>query len=342
MQTPKITLGIIGIGRIGKIHIANITQHIPDAVIKAIADPQSEANRDWLHVYHVPTLTTDPEVIFSDPDIDAVFILSPTDTHTEYIERAARAKKAIFCEKPIGHSLSSIRQALATVEQMGVMLMIGFNRRFDHNFQRARQAVTSGEIGAPHIIKITSRDPAPPPLEFVRHSGGLFFDMTIHDWDMACFLAGDMVSEVYAMGEAIIDPNLKGIDIDTAVATLKFTNGAMALIDNSRQAKYGYDQRVEVFGSEGAVWVENDTPNSAKIFTKSAIYADKIHHFFLERYMQSYTDEIVHFFDCLRNHLPPRITGQDGLNAVLIAKAAHISLVEHRPVKLSELNGHGD
>jgi myo-inositol 2-dehydrogenase/D-chiro-inositol 1-dehydrogenase len=334
----KIIVGAIGAGRIGKLHIENIAHNLPDVRIKTVADIKIDHLKEWAQTVGIGKLTTDANEIFKDPEIQAVLIFSSTDTHSKYIIEAAKAKKDIFCEKPIDYDLARIKTTLKAVKDAGVKLMMGFNRRFDHNFRRVRKAVESDEIGSPLIIKITSRDPAPPPLEYVKVSGGLFFDMTVHDWDMARYLAGEEVEEVYAMGDVKISPEIKGIDIDTAVATLKFKSGAMGIIDNCRKAVYGYDQRVEVFGTKGGAWVENDTPNNAKIFAADAIKADKIHHFFLERYMQSYTDEMKEFFTCLKENKTPSVGGIDGLNAILIAMAAMKSLKEHRPVKISEVD----
>ena len=319
------------------IHIENVLQSIPDAKIKTIADAKIDHLKTKSEKFKGIHLTTDPNEIFTDSEISTVLILTSTDTHTDFIIQAANAQKDIFCEKPIGNNLKDIRKSLKAVELNNVKLMIGFNRRFDHNFRRIKESVDAGDIGNPHIIKITSRDPAPPPLEFLKRSGGLFFDMTIHDWDMACYMANSEVEEVYATGAAMIDPSIAEFDIDTAVAILHFKNGVMAIIDNSRQAKYGYDQRVEVFGSEGAIRVDNDTPNTAMLFTANSTQMDKMHHFFLERYMQSYKDEMIEFFECIRNNNTPSVTGKDGLQAVLIALAAKKSLDEHRPVKISEV-----
>jgi len=217
--------------------------------------------------------------------------------------------------------------------------MVGFNRRFDHNFKRIHDAIVSGQIGVPHIIKITSRDPSPPPIEYIKVSGGVFIDMTIHDWDMARFQAGSEVEEVYATGDVLVDPEIgKAGDIDTAVAVLKFKNGAIGIIDNSRQAIYGYDQRVEVFGSKGCVITDNDSLNEVRIYTSENIYEDKIPHFFLERYMESYAAELQSFFNCLQNNQEPSPNGDDGLQNVLVAMAAKKSFKEHRPIKISEID----
>ncbi|MHA1871587.1 MAG: inositol 2-dehydrogenase, partial [Promethearchaeota archaeon] len=290
-DNAPINIGVIGAGRIGKLHITNIIKNIPELKIKYVADIMIEDAKKWLSTLNIDRLTADYREILEDNDIEAVLICSPTDTHAKIIQEAAKAGKHIFCEKPIAIDLQIIKETLEIVKEAGVKLMIGFNRRFDHNFKRVRDEVSSGRIGEPHIIKITSRDPAPPPLEYIKVSGGLFNDMTIHDWDMARFLGGEEtgdIVEVFAMGDVLVDEKIatEGKDIDTCAVVLKYENGAMGLIDNSRQAVYGYDQRVEVFGSKGLALADNDLPNSVKIYDDQNIHTDKIPYFFLERYMQ--------------------------------------------------------
>jgi myo-inositol 2-dehydrogenase/D-chiro-inositol 1-dehydrogenase len=334
----KIIVGVIGAGRIGKLHIENMVHHVPDVKIKTVADVKIDHLKEWAENLGIGNLTTNHEDILKDEEIKAVMICSSTDTHSRFIVESARAGKDIFCEKPIDYDLGRIHDALDAVKKAGVKLMIGFNRRFDHNFMRIRESTERGEIGEPHIIKITSRDPAPPPIEYVKVSGGLFFDMTIHDWDMARFQAGDEVQEIFTKGDVMIDEKIgQAGDIDTAVAVLKFKNGALGMIDNSRQAVYGYDQRVEVFGSKGALIAENDTPNTVKLYTDKCTSCDKIPYFFLERYNESYITEMKEFVRCLKENREPPVGGIDGLKAVLIAIAAKKSLDENRPVKISEI-----
>ncbi len=339
-MVKKFVVGVIGAGRIGKIHIENLIHKITNIKLKIVADVKIEPQlMQWASEIGIPYLTTDASEIFTDPDIDVVVIASSTNTHAKFIKEAALVKKHIFCEKPIDTDLNRIKKTLAIVKKEGVKLMVGFNRRFDHNFKRIHDAVVSGQIGIPQIIKITSRDPSPPPIEYIKVSGGIFIDMTIHDWDMARFQAGSEVEEVYATGDVLIDPEIgKAGDIDTAVAVLKFKNGALGIIDNSRQAVYGYDQRVEVFGSKGCVIAENDTPNTVRIYTTENINTDKIPHFFLERYMESYAAELQSFFNCLQNDQEPFPSGNDGLQNVLVAMAAKKSFEEHRPIKISEID----
>jgi myo-inositol 2-dehydrogenase/D-chiro-inositol 1-dehydrogenase len=235
--------------------------------------------------------------------------------------------------------LKRIKEALKIVKRENIKLMIGFNRRFDRNFSRIKEITISGQIGLPHIIKITSRDPYPPPIDYIKVSGGIFIDMTIHDWDMACFQAGSDIEEIYASGAALMDSNIgRAGDIDTAVAILKFKNGALGIIDNSRQAVYGYDQRVEVFGSNGCAIAENEPSNTVQLFTDNNIKQDNIPYFFLERYRDSYINELQYFFNCLQNNKEPSPNGEEGLKSVLAAIAAQKSYNENRPVKLSELN----
>ena len=339
-MVKKFIVGVVGAGRIGKIHIENLLRKIPGVKLKLVADIKLDTQlKQWADEMGISKLTKEANEIFTDPEIDVVIIASSTDTHAEFIQKAAKAKKQIFCEKPIDSDLKRIKKTLAIVKEEGVKLMVGFNRRFDHNFKRIHDAVVTGQIGIPQIIKITSRDPSPPPIEYIKVSGGIFIDMTIHDWDMARFQAGSEVEEVYATGDVLVDPEIgKAGDIDTAVAVLKFKNGALGIIDNSRQAVYGYDQRVEVFGSKGCVIAENDTPNTVRIYTTENINTDKIPHFFLERYMESYAAELQSFFNCLQNDQEPSPSGNDGLQNVLVAIAAKISLEEHRPIKISEID----
>jgi myo-inositol 2-dehydrogenase/D-chiro-inositol 1-dehydrogenase len=284
-------------------------------------------------------LTKEPQDIFDDPEINVVIIASSTDTHSEFIQKAAKEKKNVFCEKPIDTDLKRIKKTLKIVKQEGIKLMIGFNRRFDRNFRRIKELITSGQIGIPHIVKITSRDPAPPPIEYIKASGGLFIDMAIHDWDMASFQVGSDIEEVYANGVAFIDSEIKNVgDVDTAIALLKFKNGTLGIVDNSRQALYGYDQRVEVFGSKGCVIANNEPSNTIRLFTADGTKEDNIPYFFLERYMDSYAEELSCFFQFLRNDKEPSPNGDDGLKSVLVALAAHKSLIENRPVKISEVD----
>jgi myo-inositol 2-dehydrogenase/D-chiro-inositol 1-dehydrogenase len=333
-----VNIGVIGAGRIGKVHAENLVTRVPGARVLAIADVARAAAEETAARWGIPDVSADYRTILDNPNIQAVVICSATDTHAQMIAEAARAGKHIFCEKPIALDLSNIDEALAAVEQAGVKLQIGFNRRFDPNYARVRQAVVNGEIGQPQLMHIISRDPAPPPIEYVKVSGGIFFDMTIHDFDMARFLTGSDVVEVYASGGVMVDPAIGAAgDIDTALVVLKFASGVIGTIDNSRKAVYGYDQRVEVFGSGGAISTSNQYPNSAVISTASQIARDLPLNFFMQRYTESYVNELKAFVDAVVNDTPVPVTGADGRAPVVIGMAARKSYQENRPVRLSEI-----
>jgi myo-inositol 2-dehydrogenase/D-chiro-inositol 1-dehydrogenase len=334
----RINVGIIGTGRIGRLHAENLMYRIAEADLLAVSDIFKEAAEKVAAEFGIQNAYDDHRRMLEDRSIDVVLICSSTDTHARLIEEAADAGKQIFCEKPIALDLRAIDRALAAVERAGVKLQIGFNRRFDPNFKRVQEAVAVGEIGEPHILRITSRDPAPPPIEYVKVSGGIFLDMTIHDFDMARFLVGSEVEEVYATGGVMVDPEIgKAGDVDTAVITLRFANGALGVIDNSRQAVYGYDQRVEIFGSQGMVACSNDTPDSAVVSDAQGVRSSLPLFFFVERYTESYVAEIKSFVDCVVKDGPPPVTGLDGRVPVVMGYAAQKSHKERRPVKLSEI-----
>lgn len=339
MSNPKvIRVGVIGAGRIGKIHAGNLATRIPGVEVVAIADPNVDAAKELAEKLHVPAYFEDYRKILDDKSIDAVAICSSTDTHARFMTEAAEAGKHIFCEKPVDHSLEKIDAALVAVKKAGVKCQIGFNRRFDPNFKKVRQMVNEGKVGEVQILRITSRDPAPPPVSYVKVSGGMFLDMTIHDFDMARYLSGSEVVEVYAAGGVMVDPGIgEAGDIDTAVITLKFANGAIGTIDNCRKAVYGYDQRVEVFGSKGMVAVANNTANSSVYSNEDGVVSEKPLYFFLERYMDSFIAEMADFIDAIREDKPTPVTALDGRKPVVIAMAANKSLKENRAVKISEI-----
>ncbi|MHB0875227.1 MAG: inositol 2-dehydrogenase [Anaerolineae bacterium] len=339
-MTDRINIGLIGAGRIGKVHAQALAHGIPGVTLAAIADVREDAARDLAQLYDVPLAAADYVAILDDVDIDAVVICTSTDTHARLIEEASQAGKHIFCEKPIDLDLARTDHALAAAAAAGVKLQIGFNRRFDPNFRRIRDLVADGRLGEPHIVRITSRDPAPPPVDYVRVSGGLFVDMAIHDFDMARFLTGSEIEEVMAVGAVLVDPAIaEAGDIDTALITLRFANGAIGSIDNSRRAVYGYDQRVEVFGSKGSAIAGNNTPTNTVLTDAEGAHADKPLYFFLERYAAAYAAELRAFCDCLRDDSEPAVTGADGRAALVAGLAAKRSLAERRPVPLSEITG---
>ena len=337
MSTKSINLGLIGAGRIGKLHAENLATRVPGARLVGVADVNLAAAQAVAGQFHVPLATADYRQLLDSPDIEAVAICSATDTHAQIIQEAAARGKHIFCEKPIDLDLKRIQQALDAVSKAGVKFQVGFNRRFDPSFAKARELVAAGKIGAPHLVRITSRDPAPPPLAYVKVSGGIFLDMTIHDFDMVRFLSGSEAVEVFAVGDALVDPEIGRVgDVDTCVVTMRLRNGALATIDNSRQAVYGYDQRVEVFGSAGMVAVSNRTPDNHVYLNAENASSAKPQYFFLERYQEAYVAELRQFVDCIRHDTTPSVSGLDGLMAVVLGLAAKKSLQENRPVKLSE------
>lgn len=334
-----LKIGIIGAGRIGKVHAESISKYVKNAVVKRIADPYlNKETEEWAKKLGIKEFTKDYKDILNDKEIDAVLVCSSTNTHAEISIEAAKAGKHVFCEKPIGTTLEEIKKLLTVINETKVKFQVGLNRRFDNNFKAIKTAVLSGKVGEPHLIKVTSRDPQAPPAEYVKVSGGMFFDMTIHDFDMVRYLSGAEVEEVFAFGDVLINKEFKNLgDIDTAIVSMKLSNGAMAVIDNSREAAYGYDQRAEVFGSKGSVAITNNTESKAVLWSKDGVIAEKPLYFFLERYMQSFSSEMIEFIDAIVNDTPTPVTGDDGLKCILIGMAAKKSLMENRPVKLSEI-----
>jgi myo-inositol 2-dehydrogenase/D-chiro-inositol 1-dehydrogenase len=338
-MTRQINVGIIGAGRIGRVHAENLAYRIPEANVVAIADIFVESAEKCAADFNIPSAFKDHQAIMEDDEIEAVVICSSTDTHAQFIGEAAAAGKHIFCEKPIDFDLKRIDRALEAVSQAGIKLQIGFNRRFDPSFKRVRDAVAEGKIGIPHILHIFSRDPAPPPIEYIQVSGGIFLDMTIHDFDMARYLIGSEVEEVYATGGVMIDPRIgQAGDIDTALVSLRYAQGTVGSIDNSRQAVYGYDQRVEVFGSEGSMIVANRTPDNAIYSNADGVHGAKPLYFFIERYTDAYIAEMREFITCILEDKMPSVTGIDGRIPVVMGLAAWKSYRENRPVKLSEID----
>jgi myo-inositol 2-dehydrogenase/D-chiro-inositol 1-dehydrogenase len=334
-----LKIGIIGAGRIGKVHAESISNYVKGAEVKAIADPfLNEDTKEWAKAMGIAHVYTDYQKILKDAEIDAVLICSSTDTHSPISIEAINAGKHVFCEKPVDHDVEKIKEVITAVQGSKCKYQVGFNRRFDHNFRSAKEAVAAGKIGTQHVIKITSRDPEAPPISYVKVSGGMFLDMTIHDFDMVRYLSGSEVVEVYAVGEVLVDSAIGDAgDIDTAIITMKLENGAMAVIDNCRRASYGYDQRAEVFGSKGTVEIGNDTSSTAVLSTTDGVIAEKPLHFFLERYMQAYANEIREFIEAIVENKDVPVTVIDGLEPVIIGLAAKKSIAENRPVKIAEI-----
>lgn len=339
-MAKKLTVGVLGAGRIGQVHIQNISMFVKEMKIKTVADPYlSKQAEEFIKDCGIENATTDIEEIFSDPEIEVVLVCTPSNTHAEMVKKAAKAGKNVFCEKPVDYNIESVKEVLAVVKEAGVKFQIGFNRRFDHNHRAVYEAVHSGKIGDPHIIRISSRDPAPPTIEYVRSSGGIFYDMMIHDFDMVRFLAGSEAVEVSTAGAVLVDPAIgEAGDVDTAVVTIKFENGAIGVIDNSRQAVYGYDQRIEVFGSKGCVTDDNDLPNNVTVTTADVSENVTTYKVMWDRYTQAFIAEMKAFADAIVNDKTPEVTDLDGLYPVLMAAAATKSLKENRPVKISEVD----
>ena len=322
-MSRKLRIGVIGAGRIGKLHSNNLVSRVPNAELVAISDVYEPAAKELAEKLNVPNYYNDYHKILEDPTIDAVFICSSTDTHSPISIEAAKAGKHIFCEKPIDHDLDKIKAVLEEVKKAGVKYQVGFNRRFDRNFKHVHEVVKNGGIGDVQIVKVTSRDPEAPPLSYVKVSGGIFVDMTIHDFDMVRYLSGSEVEEVSAVGACLVNPEIgQAGDVDTCIITLKFANGALGVIDNSRQAVYGYDQRIEVFGSKGCITADNETPNNTTYYTADGVMKEKPLWFFLERYNDAFIAEENSFVDACLNGTDTVVGAFDGLQPVLIAIAA--------------------
>ncbi|HAR9753837.1 TPA: D-chiro-inositol-2-dehydrogenase IolG2 [Salmonella enterica] len=333
----KLRCGVFGLGRVGKMHVENMYL-LPQLDIICAADYFIEEMSDWLYSVNITSGYKNYQELLQRDDIEAVFIFTSTDMHEEIVTAAAQAGKHIFCEKPL--SMNEDEQAsmavLRKVKEKGVTLQVAFNRRFDPQFHEVFELVRSGKIGRPQMIKITSRDPDLLPHDLIKRIGGLIFDFTMHDFDMARFMMQDEVSEVYVKGNTLIDPSLKNIDdVDTLAVMLTFRNGGYALIDNSRRAVYGYDQRVEVFGSEGMAYADNVSESTVKVFNSQHCIMKNPLPDFTVRYREAYRTEILHFIDSVLHHTPVVCTGEDALLAQRIAIAAQQSLKSGLPVKIT-------
>jgi len=337
MDAPPATLriGVIGVGRIGRLHAELISRQVHGAAVAAIYDPREEAAAAVAQELGVPAAAGVDELLSG--DLDAVAICSSSDSHAELMIAAAQAGKAVFCEKPVSLELATVDRALAAIEAAGVPFQIGFNRRFDPAHAAVAEAVASGAVGVPHLVRISSRDPEPPPLAYVESSGGLFLDMMIHDFDMARFVTASEVVEVFARGAVRIEPAFaEAGDIDTALVTLVHANGCLTAIDNSRRAVYGYDQRVEVFGSAGMAASENPLAHTAAVTTSDGVRRPPLPHFFLDRYVPSYVRAWQAFVDAVHAGVTPPVSTADARAPLTIGLAAWRSLHEGRPVRLEE------
>lgn len=332
---PSLSIGLLGAGRIGKVHAAAI-EATPNAKLVAVADAFPEPANEIAEQYEAEVATV--EEIVGDESVDAIFITTPTDVHADLIEQGARAGKKIFCEKPIDLDVERVRQCLAVVAETGASLMVGFNRRFDPHFKAVRDQIDAGAVGDVEMVAVTSRDPGPPPLSYLERSGGLFRDMTIHDFDIVRFLLGEEPVTVSATGSVLVDPEIATVpDIDSAAITLTTASGKIAQIANSRRATYGYDQRVEVLGSKGMARAENIHENTIEVAVVDGFSRPPLMNFFLERYMPAYQAEVTTFVDAALAGDVMGPSGEDGLLALVLAEAAARSMAERRVVDVSEI-----
>ncbi|WP_127753334.1 inositol 2-dehydrogenase [Devosia sp. 1566] len=330
-----VRFGLLGAGRIGKVHAKAITAN-SQAQLVAVADAFPQAATDLAGVYGAEIRST--EQILNAADIDAVVICTPTDTHADLIEQFARAGKAIFCEKPIDLDVARVRACLSVVDAEGATLMVGFNRRFDPHFTAVKEVIDRHEIGQVEMVTIVSRDPGAPPVDYIKRSGGIFRDMTIHDFDMARFLLGEEIESVTAQASVLVDPAIgEAGDFDSVSVMLQTATGKHATISNSRRATYGYDQRIEVHGSKGSVAAENQRPVSIEVANASGYTRPPLHDFFMTRYTEAYAREIEAFIDAVQAKAPASPSGLDGLIALALADAALRSVREGRTVKLTEI-----
>lgn len=326
-------IGLLGCGRIGQVHARSIAQ-IEGATVAAVADAFPAPAQDLAKRTNAKVM--DAMELINSADVDAVVIGTPTDTHYDLIHAAAKADKAIFCEKPVDLSSDRIRDCKAVVETAGVPFLTAFNRRFDPNFADLQARLQQGQIGDTEIITIQSRDPSPPPVSYIKSSGGIFRDMMIHDLDMARFLLGENPVRVYAIGSALVDPEIGDAgDADTAAVTLSTASGKICQITNSRRASYGYDQRIEVHGSRGMLRAENVHETTVEMATETGFARAPVQHFFLERYEAAYRAEMAHFVAAVENNTPPAPSIEDGLQAQLLADAADQSLKTGAPIDLT-------
>jgi myo-inositol 2-dehydrogenase/D-chiro-inositol 1-dehydrogenase len=330
-----IRFGLLGAGRIGKVHAKAISAD-GNARLVAVADAMAPAAEAIAAQYGCEVRSI--EAILAASDIDAVVICTPTDTHADLIEAFARAGKAIFCEKPIDLSLDRVKACLKVVRDTKAVLMVGFNRRFDPHFRAVKAEIAKGSIGAVEMVTITSRDPGAPPVDYIARSGGIFRDMTIHDFDMARFLLGEEVAEVSAQASVLVDPAIGTAgDFDSVQVMLRTATGKMALISNSRRATYGYDQRIEVHGAKGSVSAENQRPAMIEVATAAGYTRPPLHDFFMTRYTEAYAAEIAGFIQAVLGKAEAAPTGEDGLSALALAEAALKSVALGRTVKMSEI-----
>ena len=327
-----IQVALFGAGRIGKIHAANLAAQA-GVQFKYVVDVNAEAANALAAIHGGSSASVDAAL--SDPEVKAVVIASSTDTHADLILRSAAAGKAIFCEKPVDLTIDRARACAATVKEAGVLCMLGFQRRYDPTFNALKKRIEAGEIGTPELLVVTSRDPGPPPVSYIKVSGGIFKDMLIHDFDIFRWILDDAAVSVHATGSCLVDPAIgEAGDLDTAVVTIRTKSGRLCQINATRRAAYGYDQRFEVLGSKGMLQAGNHKPTEVTAYGAVNVSVDKPEDFFLERYRVAYAEEMAHFFDALSHGTPLRTTVEDGLKALELAEAATLSWREQRVVNL--------
>jgi len=328
----RIPVALIGAGRIGRLHAAHLASMIPQAILYGVADSSADAARAVASAHGVERWTTDDETLISDPAVRAIVVAAPTPTHVPLILAAAAAGKDVFCEKPIALDLPSTDRALKAVAKAGTRLQVGFQRRFDPAYRKAKEMIDSGALGRVEYVRDAMRDPSPPSAEYLAASGGIFRDMTIHNFDCVRWLVGDEAAEVYAAGACLVDPEIGRLgDVDTSVVTIRFRNGALASIENSRRATFGYDVRTEVHGSKGAIFVGYSRETAILHLSEEGVRSDHVH-WFVERFDAAYAEELRSFVCTIAAGEPTKVTGADGRAALALAVAADASLAANRPV----------
>lgn len=332
-------VAILGGGRIARVHVEILRKFHSDVRVKYLIDPfMTDELKDWSLKNGVEEVGLDADTVFGDSEVNCVFICSPTPTHSDYIIKACENHKNIYCEKPLDSSIERIKKAIAAVEKSDIKMFMGFMRRFDVNQRKMKEIVESGKIGKPEIIKTCSRDPELPTYKYIETSGGLFFDSMIHDFDLARYFSGSEIEEVYAIGDALTDPKVKEFgDVDTAIVSVKFKSGAIGVCEESRRSGCGYDQRTEVHCEKGWVSIGNVPETTVEVHAENEVKSDRPVYFFLERYENAFKNAQTAFFDVVNENKPIPVTIYDGLNAVLVAKAAQKSLEDGRAVKINEM-----
>lgn len=335
-NNEKMVVGFIGAGQMGKMHILNMLKYFPEVYVKTVVDPCVDAA--WVADQNIPHSSTDIKAITEDKEIQAVVISAPALEQVRLIVKMAEAGKHIFCEKPVAQNLEDIQIALDAVENAGIHIQVGFNRRFDNELSAIKESVKNGDVGKIYMMKIVNRDPERPDLTFIPDSGGLHLDLTVHDFDMVRFISESEVDEVFAYGACLIEPEIEVVgDIDTSIISLKMKNGSLATIDNSRETNYGYDQQLEVFGSKGAVKAHNTSETTTVLSNAEGVFLDGPHWSFVKRYAGAYIRQFAEFFDCIKENRKPSVGIEDTRIAVALALAAKKSMAEKRSVKLEEI-----